>query len=129
VRVVRIIAKVASSSSGTWARSSRSTCAPSTRRPRHGVGHRRLHPDAEDVELEQAEDLDVVLVELAHREAEPARLDRGAVQQGGIGQDHPARVQRDVPRQPVEPLDEVEEQVIAEALSRPRPQLGQVGDG
>ena len=35
------------------------------------MGHRGLHPDAEDVELEQAEVLDVVLVELAHREAGP----------------------------------------------------------
>ena len=46
-----------------------------------GVGHRRLHPDAEDVELEEAQGLDVVLVELAHREPQPARLDRGAVEQ------------------------------------------------
>ena len=50
--------------------------------------------------------LDVVLVELAHREAQPARLDRGAVEQGGVGQQHAARVQRDVPGQPVEPLDQ-----------------------
>ena len=50
----------------------------------HGVGHRRLHPDPEHVELEQPELLDVVLVELAHREAQPAGLHRGAVQQGAV---------------------------------------------
>ena len=75
------------------------------------MGHRRLHPDAEHVELEQAEVLDVVLVELAHREAGVRRLDGGAVEQGGVGEQHPARVHRDVAGQPVEPLDEAEEQV------------------
>ena len=71
-----------------------------------GVGHRRLHPDAEHVELEQAELLDVVLVELAHREAQPAGLDRGAVEQRGVGEQHAARVQRDVAGQAVEALDQ-----------------------
>ena len=104
---------------GTGVRLVASPDAPGLRRVRavdpgdlvEGVGHRRLHPDPEDVELEQAELLDVVLVELAHREPQPARLDRGAVEQAGVGQDHPARVQGDVPGQPVEPLDQVEEQV------------------
>jgi hypothetical protein len=77
------------------------------------VLHRRLHPDAEHVELEQPELLDVVLVELAHREAQPAGLDRGAVQQRAVRQQHPARVQRDVPRQAVEPLDQAQQQVDA----------------
>ena len=48
-----------------------------------------------------------------------AGLDRGAVEQGGVGEQHPARVDGDVARQPVEPLDEVEEQV--EPLVRPSP--------
>ena len=98
-----------------------------------GVRHRRLHPDAEDVELEQAERLDVVLVELTHGEAQPARLDRGAVEQPPVGEDDPARVQGDVPGQPVEPLDEVEEhpettftRLLAEP---PGAQLGQLGEG
>ncbi len=93
-----------------------------------GVGHRRLHPDAEDVGLEQPEDLDVVLVELAHREPLPAGLDRPAVEQGGVPEQHPAGVQRDVPGQCVEPFDEVEQQV--EPLVRqPGPgQLGRLGD-
>ena len=86
-----------------------------------GVGHRRLHPDAEHVELEQAEVLDVVLVELAHREAQPARLDRRAVEQRGVGQQHPARVQRDVARQPVEPLDQPEQQVELRRCRAARP--------
>src|SRR6476661_3122836 len=68
----------------------------------HGVSHRGLHPDAEDVELEQAEVLHVVLVELAHREAGVGGLDGGAVEQGGVGEQHPARVDGDVAGQPVE---------------------------
>ena len=74
-----------------------------------GVRHRRLHPHAEHVELEQAEVLDVVLVELAHREPEVAGLDRGAVEQAGVGQHDAARVQGDVPGQAVETLDQVEQ--------------------
>ncbi len=93
------------------------------------VGHRRLHPDAEDVELEQAEGLDVVLVELAHREAEAALLDGGAVEEGRVGQQDPARVEGDVPRQPVEGLDEVEEAGQPRAVEPTGAQLGQVGDG
>jgi hypothetical protein len=77
----------------------------------HRVRHGRLHADAEHVELEQPELLDVVLVELAHREAQPAGLDRCAVEQGGVGQQHPARVERDVAGQPVEPLDHAQHQV------------------
>ncbi len=77
----------------------------------HRVRHRRLHPDAEHVELEQAEVLDVVLVELAHREPGVGGLHGGPVEQGGIGEQHPAGVHRDVAREPVEPLHEVEEEV------------------
>ena len=56
-----------------------------------GVGHRRLHPDAEHVELEHAEVLDVVLVELAHREAGVRRLDGGPVEQGARRRAAPRR--------------------------------------
>ena len=95
-----------------------------------GVGHRRLHADAEHVELEQPELLDVVLVELAHGEAHPAGLDRRAVEQRGVGEQHAARVQRDVARQTVERLDEGEEPVELAARGEPAEpggaQLGQL---
>ncbi len=98
-----------------------------------GVRHRGLHPDAEDVELEQPELLDVVLVELAHREAHPAGLHRRAVEQRGVGEQHAARVQRDVARQAVERLDEGEEAVeLAARGQAPEPggaQLGQLLEG
>ena len=97
------------------------------------VGHRGLHPDAEHVELEQAEVLDVLLVELAHRVAQEALLHRGAVEQGAVGEQHPARVHRDVPRQPVEALHQPEEHVEGAPLPGRRlprhpggAQLGQV---
>ena len=95
-----------------------------------GVSHRGLHADAEDVELEQAELLDVVLVELAHGKSHPARLDRGAIEQCGVGEQHPARVQSDVARQAVECLDEAEESVELATRGEPtearRTQLGQL---
>ena len=91
-----------------------------------GVGHRGLHADAEHVELEQAELLDVVLVELAHREPREAGLDGGAVEQGGVGEQHPARVDGDVAGQPVEPLDETEHQVEPPGVDAAGAQLGQL---
>ena len=90
------------------------------------VGHRRLHPDAEHVELEQAELLDVVLVELAHREPGVGRLDGCAVEQRDVGEQHPAGMHRDVARQPVEPLDQSEEAVERAVAEPAGPQLGQV---
>ncbi len=130
VWVERISRNVASSSRATLDRSSRSTWHPvDPGHLLHGVGHRRLHPDAEDVELEQAHRLDVVLVELAHREADPARLDRRAVQQRAVGQHDTAGVQRDVAGQSVEPLDQLEQQVQPRGGQAAGPQLGQLGDG
>ena len=97
------------------------------------VGESRLHAYAEHVELEQAELLDVVLVELAHRVALGARLDRGAIEQGGVGEQHPARVHGDMPREPVEGLDEGPEVVkLAARGHAAQPgvaQLGQVAQG
>ena len=96
----------------------------------HGVGHRGLHADAEHVELEQPELFDVVLVELAHGKPHPAGLDGGAVEQRRVGEQHSARVQRDVPWETVERLDEGEEAVELTARSEPaetgRTQLGQL---
>ena len=94
----------------------------------HRVGHRGLHPDAEDVELEQAEVLDVVLVELAHREAGVAGLHRRPVEQGGVGEQHAAGVHRDVAGQAVEALDELEHQVEVGLGQPPGPQLGQLAE-
>ncbi len=79
--------------------------------------------------LSRPEVLDVVLVELAHREADEAGLDRRPVEQGGVGQQHPARMDGDVARQPVEPLDEVEHQVEPLVVEPGGPQLGQVAHG
>ena len=90
------------------------------------MGHRRLHPDAEHVELEQAEVLHVVLVELAHGVAGEARLDRGAVEQGGVGEQHPAGVHGDVAGQAVEPLGEAEQQPEPLLAQPGGPQLGQL---
>ena len=71
--------------------------------------HGRLHAHPEDVELQQAHLLDVVLVEVAHREAGGAAFHRSAIEQRGVGQHDAARMQGDVPGQAVESLHQVEE--------------------
>ena len=55
-----------------------------------------------------------------------AGLDRGAVEQRGVGEQHAAGVHRDVARQPVEPLDELEHQVEPGVVEPAGPQLGQL---
>ena len=75
--------------------------------------HGRLHPDAEDVQLEQAQVLHVVLVELAHGVAAEAGLQRGALPERRVAEDHAAGVQRDVPGQAVEGFHQGEQHVEA----------------
>jgi len=95
------------------------------------VGHRRLHAYPEDVQLEQAHVLDVVLVELAHREAAEAGLQRRAVAQRPIRQDDSAGVQGQMPGQTIQRLHQVEQHVWVVSVERARikpggPQLGQI---
>ncbi len=81
------------------------------------VGDGGLHAHAEDVELEEAHGVHVVLVELAHGQAHAGGLDGGAVQQGGVAEDDAAGVHGDVAGQAVEAFGEVDEQVqLAVAL-------------
>ena len=63
-----------------------------------GEGHGALHPDAQDIEFEHAHGVHVVLVELAHGQAQAAGLHGGAVQQGGVAEDDAARVHGDMAR-------------------------------
>ena len=76
-----------------------------------GVAHRREHPDAQDVELQVAEQLDVVLVGLDHPVAVRAPLERHPVHQLVVRQDDAAGVQRDVTREAVQPLGHAEQQL------------------
>ena len=76
-----------------------------------GVAHRREHPDAQDVELQVAEQLDVVLVGLDHPVAVRAPLERHPVHQVVVRQDDAARVQRDVAREAVQALGHAEQQL------------------
>ena len=122
-----IRSKVGSSCHGT---ASRSTAASSVRSDLgERVGHRGLHPDPEHVQLEQPELLHVVLVELADREAAEARLDRRPVEQRQVAEQHPARVQGQVPGQPVEGLDQVEQQVQPSLGQPERAEFGKITQG
>jgi len=95
-----------------------------------GVRHRRLHPHAEHVELEQAEVLDVVLVGLDHRVgAVRGGLDRQPVQQGGVGKDHAARVHGVAVRQRVQPGRQLPQGPEPLRLRSELPQLGQLDQG
>ncbi len=72
------------------------------------VRHRRLHADAEHVELDHPGGLRVVLVELAERQAVGVPLDRGPVEQARVGQQDAAGVQGDVPGEPVQAFGQAE---------------------
>ena len=74
------------------------------------VLERGEHPEAEEVELDEAGVGAVVLVPLEHRAARHARpLDRAHVDDGPVAEDHAAGVDAEVSRQPQEPLGEVED--------------------
>ena len=75
------------------------------------VAHRREHPDAQDVEFQVAQQLDVVLVGLDHPVTVRAPLERHPVDQLVVRQDDAARVQRDVTREAVQPLGHAEQQL------------------
>ncbi len=122
-----ISSKVGSSRSGRVSSSITVSVGPADLGQR--VGHGRLHPDPEHVELEQAQLAHVVLVELTHREAGETRLHRGAIEQGQVAEQHPARMQGDVAGQPVQGLHQVEQQVQPPLGETHRPQFRQVAQG
>jgi hypothetical protein len=71
--------------------------------------HRGEHPEPEQVELDQLERLDVALVELDDDAIDHRRpLDRGDVDERGRGHEHPARMDREVAREAVDPGAELE---------------------
>ena len=71
--------------------------------------HRREHPEAQQVQLDQLERLDVALVELDDDAVRHGRaLDRGDVDQRRGGHQHPAAVDREMPREAVDPGAELE---------------------
>ena len=92
------------------------------------VAHRREHPHAQDVELEIAEQLDVVLVGLDHAVPVGAALQRHPAYEVVAREHDPAGVQRDVPREPVEPLGHPEQQIELSHRQLEALQLGQLGE-
>ena len=71
--------------------------------------HRGQHPEPEQVELDELERLDVALVELDDDPVDHRRpLDRGDVDERRRGDQHPARMDRQVAREAVDPGAELE---------------------
>ena len=71
--------------------------------------HRGEHPEPEQVELDELERLDVALVELDDDPIDHRRpLERGDVDERRRGHQHPARVDRQVAREAVDPGAELE---------------------
>jgi hypothetical protein len=73
------------------------------------VCDRRQHADPEDVELDQPEVDHVVLVRLQHREAAEGLLHRDPVGEIVRRQDHPRRMEGEVPGEPVDRLAQLEQ--------------------
>ncbi len=92
------------------------------------VAHRREHPHAEDVELEVAEELDVVLVRLDHPVALERALERDPSEQVVVGQDDAGGVQGQVTREAVEALGDAEQQLELAGVQVGARELGQLLD-
>ena len=75
----------------------------------YGVTDGGHHPDAQNIQLDKSHGIHVVLVELAHRQSHAGGLHGGSIKQRNIGQDDPARVDGDVPRQSVQTLGETDQ--------------------
>lgn len=94
---------------------------------RDRVRHRRLHPNAEHVELDQPECFHLVLVPQSHRESlVGGGSERQTVAQPGIGDDHPARVLAEVLDQAVEGFGHLPQQLVARTAPRQMSQLRQI---
>ncbi len=74
-----------------------------------GLVHRGEHPEAEQVELDELQRLDVALVELDDDAIDHRRpFDRGDVDEWRGGHEHPARMDRQVARKAIDPGTELE---------------------
>ena len=92
------------------------------------VAHRAQHAHAEDVELQVAEQLDVVLVGLDHAMAVGAALQRHALDEVVAREHDAARMQRDVPGEPSDAFGHADQSLhLFEAQIDAR-QLGQAVD-
>lgn len=95
-----------------------------------GVGHRGLHAYAQDVEFDVAEVLDLLLRGHGHGVvALRGGLHRQPVQEGGVADDHAARVHGHAVDEGVETFRELPQRAVPVRLGGQLPQLGQFGEG
>ena len=93
------------------------------------VAHGREHPNAEDVELQVAEQLDVVFVGLDHPVTVRASFQRNTLDQVVRCEHDPARVQRDVSGEPVESFGHTEQELELLELQVDALELGKAVHG
>ena len=93
-----------------------------------GLGDGGVHPEAQDVHLDQAERLDVVLVELRHDDALGGPLQRHEVGEALAGDDEAAQVHAEVGGEAGQALGEVDEARVLRVLELVVGELGALGD-
>ncbi len=94
----------------------------------HGLGDGRVHLEGEDVHLDEAQRLDVVLVELGHHDALGRPLQRHAVGERVAREDEPAQVRAEVGGEAREALGDVDEAAVVRVLELVIGELGTLGE-
>ena len=94
----------------------------------HRLGDGRVHLEREDVHLDEAQRLDVVLVELGHHDALGRPLQRHAVGERVAREDEPAQVRAEVGGEPREPLGDVDQAAVVRLLELVVGELGALGE-
>ena len=93
-----------------------------------GLGDGGVHLEGEDVHLDQAQRLDVVLVELRHHHALGGPLQRHAVGERVAREDESAEVRAEVGRKAVEALGEMHQAAVVRVLELVVGELGTLGE-
>ena len=94
----------------------------------HRLGDGGVHLEREDVHLDEAQRLDVVLVELRDHHALGRPLQRHAVGERVAREDEPAQVRAQVGGEPREPLGHVDQAVVVRLLELVAGELGALGE-
>ena len=93
------------------------------------VAHRREHPHAEHVELQQPQQLDVVLVRLDHPVALERSLERHPIREVMAGEHDAGGMKGEMPGESIQPLDDPEQHLELPGVQVQPIQLGKLLHG